>query len=64
LANTITDKYVNALVDRQNELATGIVANPVPDYAMYRQICGEWAGLQSALTILNELIKGERDGEI
>jgi hypothetical protein len=64
MAKTLTDMYVNKILDRQKELARGTLAIPTADYGTYRQRCGQWEGLEEALNILHDLIKGDEDGQI
>ncbi len=64
MARSLKDMFIIAVLDEQKKIAEGAVSVKQPSYDEYALLCGEWRGLQRALEILNDLIKGDDDGEI
>ena len=48
---------------RQAEIAAGLAHGNASDYAVYQRLVGEFQGLQSAMDILNNLLKEDEDDE-
>ncbi len=59
---TISD-FIGAVKARQAEIAAGLAHGNASDYAVYQRLVGEFQGLQSAMDILNNLLKEDEDDE-
>ena len=47
----------------QREIAASLAHGNVPTWEAYQRLVGQYAGLQQALDILNNLMKEERENE-
>jgi hypothetical protein len=57
----LTSKFLHTLRQRQEELAKSILSSPVADFPMYKQVVGEYNGIQFAIDALMETIRGDED---
>ncbi len=59
-------RYVSDFIDemkfKQNEIALSLAQGGAADFLSYQRLIGEYAGLQTSLDILNNLLK-EEDNE-
>jgi len=59
---TISD-LIGGIKTRQAELAASLAHGNASDYAVYQRLVGEYQGLQSAMDILNNLLKEDENDE-
>ena len=59
---TISD-FIGAVKARQADIAASLAHGNAPDYAVYQRLVGEFQGLQSAMDILNNLLKEDEEDE-
>lgn len=59
---TISD-LIGGIKVRQAELAASLAHGNASDYAVYQRLVGEYQGLQTAMDILNNLLKEDENDE-
>ena len=53
--------FIDAVKARQAEIDRSLSAGNAADFSAYQRLVGEHAGLESALDILNNLLKEDED---
>ena len=53
--------FIDAVKARQAEIGRSLLAGNAADFSAYQRLVGEHAGLESALDILNNLLKEDED---
>ncbi len=51
--------FIGAIKVRQAEIASSLTAGHVVNFETYQRLVGQYAGLEQALNILNDLLKEE-----
>lgn len=57
----IENKLIQAIVNRQREIADGLISHPAEDHAKYNRLVGTHQGLQEALDLLHDLLGPDED---
>ena len=53
------EDFIGAIKVRQAEIASSMIAGNVVNFETYQRLVGQYAGLQEALEILNNLLKDD-----
>jgi hypothetical protein len=53
------EDFIGAIKVRQAEIASSMTAGNVVNFETYQRLVGQYAGLQEALEILNNLLKDD-----